>query len=694
MKSGLWIKFPIFLAIFFCVYAYGLIANSVETYGRLKEKEAARIVAENAQRAATFGDYLAEQRRFVGELAQGAEIANFLANRALGMSLQYGLRSSLDAVDEAFHRALAERRVGDEPLYSRFAFLDEAGARLVDTSGRLPPPAADTIGSQPRLTIYPELAVVALTAPISYRGNDTGHIVVWSDLARLGRFLLPPPDASPYRIVLLTAEGGEVKPYPDAAAIAQPVLDRISRMSDGRVEIFREQGAAAAIVRHSVPGTPLLLATVLPEEVLSGGQGAGAFLLIAGIFPPLVVVATLLFERMRRRNAQVELALRASRLRLMGISDNLVEGIALVGDDWRILFVNRPALGIMGLAEQEPKNLVGEPLDALFRLGKANSSIDTWRQTINREGAVIDGDAVFVAPSGREIAVAYGCTPLIDPEHGSAIIVSFRDISALKQAQIEAMRSARLVSIGQLAAGIAHEINTPAQYISDNLGYVEDGLKSLCAVVERTGPDQKIARLLSEMPQAVAESREGVAQIARIVLSMKEFSHPGNTSRAATDINRAIDNTLTVSRNAWKHVAEIQRDFDPMLPLVVCHGGEINQVFLNLIMNAAQAIEASGKNLPGRITITTRSDGDKVEISVTDSGNGVPATIRDHIFDPFFTTKEVGKGTGQGLAICRDVVMVKHGGTLTVGGDEGNGAVFTVRLPIDAGLSAKTGETE
>jgi len=164
---------------------------------------------------------------------------------------------------------------------------------------------------------------------------------------------------------------------------------------------------------------------------------------------------------------------------------------------------------------------------------------------------------------------------------------------------------------------------------------------------------------------------------------MKEFSHPGTSGKTATDINRALENTLTVTRNTWKHFAEIERAFDPGLPPVSCHTGEMNQVFLNLIVNAAQALETSGKPLPGRISIATRVDGNWVEIRVSDSGNGVPKAIREHIFDPFFTTKAVGKGTGQGLAICRDVVVSKHGGSIEVGGEEGAGAVFTVRLPVD-----------
>jgi len=425
---------------------------------------------------------------------------------------------------------------------------------------------------------------------------------------------------------------------------------------------------------------------------------------VTGLRDPI----TLLFRDLTAREESLGIAnarladvadeMRAARDRLEGITANLAEGVMVVDHAGTLAFANPAAMRLLE-CDSASADRLGGPVDSLARLRTPEGDVPfrttSWWERLAAGGAVRDDDAVFVLPSGKEIAVAYACSLLRDGDGTCSTIVAFRDIEEMKRAQREALQASRLASVGQLAAGIAHEINTPAQYISDNLGYIKDGLKSLCAVVDavadRAGllarldspmSEKKLARLLGEMPQAVAESREGVAQIARIVLSMKEFSHPGTSAKAATDINRAIDNTLTVSHNAWKHLAEVERRFDPALPPVPCHAGEMNQVFLNLILNAAQAIESSGKPLPGRIIITTRQDGDQVEITVMDNGTGVPEAIRERIFDPFFTTKTVGKGTGQGLAICRDVVVVKHGGSLMVGGAEGDGAVFTVRLPI------------
>lgn len=413
-------------------------------------------------------------------------------------------------------------------------------------------------------------------------------------------------------------------------------------------------------------------------------------------------------EQRIEEQTHTEAAIRESRALLKAITDSLVEGVVVADAHGSLLFANPSATHLLECGTT-PEGMEGLPLDAVLRVesGSPVAFADSpWKRVLMENTAIRSDDAVFILASGKTLSVAYACAPLADGDEQRSLVVSFRDIGKLKEAQREALQSSRLASVGQLAAGIAHEINTPTQYIGDNLAYIRDSLAILQRGIEagRQMADQaaghlemaetlarfremvaaaKVERTLTELPDAVAESLEGVAQISRIVLSMKEFSHPGMTAKTATDINRAIENTLTVSRNAWKHVAEIERDFDPALPPVVCHAGEMNQVFLNLILNAAQAIGGAGKPLPGRITITTRPANDHAEIIMTDSGTGVPVSIRERIFDPFFTTKDVGKGTGQGLAICRDVVVAKHGGSIDVGGQEGEGAVFTVRIPLD-----------
>ena len=190
--------------------------------------------------------------------------------------------------------------------------------------------------------------------------------------------------------------------------------------------------------------------------------------------------------------------------------------------------------------------------------------------------------------------------------------------------------------------------------------------------------------LAEEIPTALSQSRDGVQRVSNIVRAMKEFSHPGSKERQPEDLNRIIANTITVAGSEWKYVAELETNFDQNLPPLNCLSDELGQVFLNLLTNAAQAISAKLGDHPdekGKIRVNTRLDGQWAEIRIADSGNGIPEAARDRVFDPFFTTKEVGKGTGQGLAICHGVVE-KHGGSLGFETETGQGTTFIVRLPI------------
>ena len=207
---------------------------------------------------------------------------------------------------------------------------------------------------------------------------------------------------------------------------------------------------------------------------------------------------------------------------------------------------------------------------------------------------------------------------------------------------------------------------------------------SVLSQIETTASAIDIAYLTEEIPAAIEQSLEGVERVATIVRAMKEFSHPSAKEKVSVDLNKAIESTITVARNEWKYVAQMVTDLDPDLPFVPCVPGELNQVILNILVNAAHALGDGGDDAPekGIIIVSTRQVGDEVEIRITDTGPGIPAAIRDKIFDPFFTTKEVGKGTGQGLAIAHTVVVEQHGGQLTFETAEGEGTTFIIRLPL------------
>jgi signal transduction histidine kinase len=269
------------------------------------------------------------------------------------------------------------------------------------------------------------------------------------------------------------------------------------------------------------------------------------------------------------------------------------------------------------------------------------------------------------------------------------------------------MQAKKMESIGQLAAGIAHEINTPAQFVSDNTRFIKSAFDDLMKLNESyvkllnaasdgiITPDlihevnasmesADVEYLTTEIPSAIDQSLDGIDRISNIVRAMKEFSHPGSHEQESADLNQAIRNTITVASNEWKYVAEIETAFAEGLPPVACYVQEINQVVLNLIVNAAHAIAQStgeGSSEKGVIRIATRNLGQEVEIKVSDSGCGIPDDIKDKIFDPFFTTKTVGKGTGQGLAMAFRTIVENHHGRLWVDSVEGEGSTFNIVLP-------------
>lgn len=317
----------------------------------------------------------------------------------------------------------------------------------------------------------------------------------------------------------------------------------------------------------------------------------------------------------------------------------------------------------------------------------------------------------FTRQDHNEGFLGLSISPLKTEENQLAgFIFLCSDITQRKILESRLAQAQKLESIGQLAAGIAHEINTPIQYVDNNTEFLRDNFARLIHLVNgiidllqaaRQGrlDAQASARLdtllqetdleflIQEIPLAIQQSLDGIRRVSEIVRAMKEFSHPGVKQKVPLDINKAITDTLTVTRNEWKYYAEIKTDFQPDLPMVTCLPAEISQVLLNIIVNAAQAIASSPHRAPdqlGQIDITTTQKSGWVEIRIADDGPGIPEEIKNRIFEPFFTTKEVGKGTGQGLAIAYDVVCHKHQGAIHFENRAPHGVVFVIRLPVRA----------
>jgi two-component system, NtrC family, sensor kinase len=278
------------------------------------------------------------------------------------------------------------------------------------------------------------------------------------------------------------------------------------------------------------------------------------------------------------------------------------------------------------------------------------------------------------------------------------------DITERKLAESHSRQAQKLEAIGQLAAGIAHEINTPIQFVGDNTRFVKEAwasLDSVLALCEAASSAEDAADVLprvhsmlqdcdsqylrAEVPRALDQSLEGIGRVAKIVQAMKEFSHPGSDEKQLADINKAIQTTLTVSRNEWKYVADAETFLQKDLQLVPCHIGELNQVFLNLLINSAHAIAevvGDGSKSRGKITVRTMQDAQFTTISIQDTGAGIQPEIQSKIFDPFFTTKGVGRGTGQGLSLAHTSVVKKHGGKIWFESEVGKGTTFFIQLPM------------
>jgi PAS domain S-box-containing protein len=265
------------------------------------------------------------------------------------------------------------------------------------------------------------------------------------------------------------------------------------------------------------------------------------------------------------------------------------------------------------------------------------------------------------------------------------------DITDRKAAEERMASLERHQSIGRLAAGVAHEINTPIQYLKDSVSFVQGGLEEIFEYIDQLHaqlpprePDENIAELRQEMPPALKLMSEGLTRIADIVRSMKDFSLVDKDEVAQFDLNRSIQSTLTVARSEYSGVADVEMELGE-IPLVTCNGGQINEVLLGLVINAAEVIgekvKCTGER--GKITVRSKADGEYVVIEVQDTGNGIPEEIRECIYDQFFTTKQVGQGTGQGLSMARKVIVNGHNGSIDFTTEMGKGTTFIVKLPVD-----------
>ncbi len=378
--------------------------------------------------------------------------------------------------------------------------------------------------------------------------------------------------------------------------------------------------------------------------------------------------------------------------------ENLNDAVIGIDSGFCVNAWNHAAERIFGRTREEAMgHPVGEVVPESLR-AMARGDLDSIAR-----GEKVQRELKMPRPDGSEMWLLFSRDSLRGPGGlVSGSVSVFTDVTPQRRAQQELEQARKLEAVGQLAAGIAHELNTPIQFIGDNTRFLDEAFVAMCTLTQRCraalaagdlegargGLDQAteeldIEYLLEQVPKTLKSTAEGVRRVSTIVRAMKEFAHPDRTEMVATDLNRAILATLEVARNEYKYVADVHTDLAE-LPAVTCYAGDLNQVFLNLIVNAAHAIEQAnqGSSRRGRIQIATRQDGRDVVVTFADTGCGIPEAIRHKVFDPFFTTKEVGKGTGQGLAIAQRIIA-KHKGQLTFTTQVGQGTTFLVRLPTE-----------
>jgi len=384
-------------------------------------------------------------------------------------------------------------------------------------------------------------------------------------------------------------------------------------------------------------------------------------------------------------------------LKLISAIEHNPSSILITDNKHRIEYANPSFTKITGYSQLEAR---GKTLSILSENSASKASIDNVIPGLDR-GESWEGELLHQKKNGDSYYDKLSIVPISNSKKEIInFVVTHNDISEFKRLQSNLLQAQKMESVGQLSAGIAHEINTPVQYISDNLKFISQGLEPVFAMVKKIIDSTDCTEMLAlvnnlknsdfdylagEIPLALTQSMEGTDQIASIIKAMKEFSHPGVRDRVNTDINKLILTVLSISKNEWKYNCETVTDLAPNLPHILVYANEINQVLLNIIVNAAQAIgsQIEAKIIErGLIKIKSAVENGYLKITIEDNGGGIPDEIKNKIYDPFFTTKDVGKGSGQGLYIAHDIIVNKHQGRIELESKVGSGSEFKIYLPI------------
>ena len=530
-----------------------------------------------------------------------------------------------------------------------------------------------------------------------------------------GRQIVPYADAAVAKVVpvwsALIANTGESSHDGRRIHLYEGFLYGHVPIADGSWSIVLRVDRAAAFAALNQQ----IKTTIVVVLVLTMLGAMGIYFLVrplAGVLQREIEAKTsdLAAELQERR--RIENSLRESQATLRAVIDAVPACIDAKDALGRYVFMNAYQAEIAGI---DPEEAPGKSHNDFAGRGHDTSFRDADETVMRSQKPLYNFEVQSQSFKGEARYWLSNKVPIKDSLGNTEMVVSVSlDITKRKEAEAEKAaleqelrRAQKLESLGTLAGGVAHEINTPSQYVGDNVRFLQGAFVALAdvcgqarsvanalkagpaATAEVTALGEAIEKsdldyLLDEVPTSLQQSLDGIERIREIVSAIKKFSHPDVGEKVPINVREAIETTIVVSRNQWKHVATLVSDFAEDMPPLPCLPGEFNQVILNLIVNSAQAIEESVRSEPGKIFVSARPDNGWLEIRVGDNGTGIKPENLDRIFDMFFTTKAPGKGTGQGLAICHSIVTQKHGGTISVESKLGLGTTFIVRLPLIA----------
>jgi PAS domain S-box-containing protein len=747
----------ILLVIALTGYLCFLLYTQYEAQQELQHLSQSRFIHDQEKDALSMNFFLADRMDDVMALAESRELQFYYENKALGMSMEYGLGASLLAIEDRLKRFRERKLFEKQVLYKRIAYVEPNGRPLVDVSDSKTFPNGRSCAAyltphtmQPAffLDTRDGTQYIVLSKAYVFKDRYVGQLIVWMKIEEVfHHFFDEEAIASLHETVLLFQNqyvhfphrASDLLPLdalPDPTSIKPHELFTIV-LPEKAKKYRRLQGYLTP-----VGSTPFALMTFFVTASDAGAPAPRIFIFLLGGFGALIIGGSVYFFRMMMQNAVLQTRLEETALRekiiaeknaslrqLSSAVEQSSNGVVVLKPDGRIEYANPFYLQLTGAAADEVINHVFSTTiacdnheeifnDMRTAINKGNS----WSSEIcgRRKGGGSYWVQMNISPVRDEngiitnyIAILADITERkkaeaeikrLNAELEQRVIIRTAELeasnqrladaySALKAAQSTILQQEKMASIGQLAAGIAHEVNNPIGYIMSNLNtlnkYLDkkmEYLKHLENVLDLLPVDHqralcetrnrlKIDYIMSDLPKLIRESIDGTERIRRIVQDLKSFSRVDTSGRKLADLNEQIELTLAIVQHELKYKAVLKKNYG-ILPEIECNVGQINQVFLNIIINAIQAMET-----PGEISIRTWLEAPDVYVEIKDSGEGIPPEVLDHIFEPFFTTKEVGQGTGLGLSIVYDIIK-KHNGDIRVCSDVGVGTTFTIRLPI------------